>query len=284
MTGSSEPLPLDDLIAGIDRSEAAPLDRLREALDVAGRLSSTADLLVDHFVQFARAAGHTWAEVGAVLGVSKQAAQQRYVSGRPGAKAIASVLSGMHAAAARHFTAFGDVLGIPGLERFADDARRAVIVARDLAKELGHSVVGTEHLLVGVLADDAWPSTRAFEGSGLTGRAIRRKVERSRPRGKTSIPEGTHVPFSAGAKMILALAMREALQMGMNRIGPGHILLALIRHGEGTAVGVLDEMGIDLAELRSDVVRAVQMEASVEGTVGDEPPAKDDVAGGGEPR
>jgi len=284
MIGSSEPLPLDDLIAGIDRSEAAPLDRLREALDVAGRLSSTADLLVDHFVQFARAAGHTWAEIGAALGVSKQAAQQRYVSGRPRATAIASMLSGMHAAAARHSAAFGDVLGIPGLERFTHDARRAVIVTRDLAKELGHSVVGTEHLLIGVLADDAWPSTRAFEGSGLTGRAIRRKVERSRPRGKTSIPEGTHVPFSAGAKMILAFAMREALQMGMNRIGPGHILLALIRHGEGTAVAVLDEMGIDLAELRSEVVKAVRAAALAAEEEADEPPGEGAGPGGGEPR
>lgn len=230
------------------------LDRLRRAVEIAGRLSEMSDLLVDSFVQTAREAGHTWAEIGGVLGVTKQAAQQRFISGsaeeRRKVAAVAALkgdLEGLQRA-----------LGLPGLDRFSEDARRAVASAREQAKKLGHSLVGSQHLLLGVMDRPHWVSAVAMAGMGFSREAIRRKVKRASTTSERTAGAAGEIRFSSRAKTALALAMREALRMGENRIGPEHMLVALLRDVEGSAATILDHLGVDPAELR----RAVRKEAA----------------------
>jgi len=247
-----QPFDLGGLIARVETGVSGdPLERLAGAMEMAQQIAATGDLLVDHFVQAARAAGHSWTEVGGVLGVSKQAAQKRYVHGR--AKSV-RIFGG---STQQQIELAEFTLGEPGLKRFTRDARRAVVRAKEIAQELGHSKLGTEHLLLGVLSDATWPSAQVIEKAGLTPAAVQRKVERGIGVGSVPIPADTPVPFTPRAKTVLSLAMTEALQLQHNYIEPHHVLLAIIREGEGWGARVLDELGLDLVLLRKNLVLAL---------------------------
>ncbi|HEX9711168.1 MAG TPA: Clp protease N-terminal domain-containing protein [Actinomycetota bacterium] len=248
---------LDQLIARIrEADESGPLNQLAAAVDRGAGLTALADLLVDHFVQAARAAGHSWAEVGKVLGVSKQAAQQRYVGGR--LQVVAG--SKRHGMLEQLLRVAEFTLGLekPGIERFTVDARRAVVRARELAHELGHPQVGTEHLLLGTLTEPRWLSTQTLLELGLTSAGVRRKVEQALGAGTHPVPAGPPIPFSPRAKHVLELAMREAVGLGHNYIEPHHVLLGVLRNGEGWGAGILDELGVGRRELRDALERAVR--------------------------
>ena len=145
------------------------------------------------------------------------------------------------------------------LERFTDRARNAVRLAQEEARRLGHASVGTEHLLLGLLAEPQGVGARALVALGLSLDGLRTQVERDAG-GGVGAPAG-HVPYTPRAKKVLELSLREALQLGHNYIGTEHILLGLVREGEGVAAQVLFDQGVELAAVRQEVVRQLALVA-----------------------
>ena len=138
-------------------------------------------------------------------------------------------------------------------ERFTDRARNAVRVAQEEARRLGHASIGTEHLLLGLLAEPDGIGARALVALGLSPDGLRAEVERAAGPGEGS-PAG-HLPFRHESKKVLELSLREALGLGHNYIGTEHIALGLVRQGEGVAAQVLLRRGADLPAVRQEVVR-----------------------------
>jgi ATP-dependent Clp protease ATP-binding subunit ClpA len=182
-------------------------------------------------------------------------------------------------------------------ERFSDEARLVVRNAQEEARRLRHPLIGTEHLLLALASANEGPGSQALHGRGLDAAGLRRRVvdivgppgdeldpqalatlgidlEEVRrvteasfgpgaleSRGRKPAPSG-HIPFSKRAKTVLELSLREALRLGHNHIGDGHILLGLIREGEGVAAKAIVEAGVDLTDLRDDVTRLISAEAA----------------------
>jgi ATP-dependent Clp protease ATP-binding subunit ClpA len=140
-------------------------------------------------------------------------------------------------------------------ERFTVRARRVVVLAQEEARELDHDYIGTEHLLLGLLPDVEGVAVRVLAGLGISRQAVREQVVARVGRG-SSTPAG-HIPFTPRAKKSLELSLREALQLGHNYIGTEHILLGLIREGEGVAAQVLTGLGADLTRVRVKVLELV---------------------------
>jgi Clp amino terminal domain, pathogenicity island component len=138
-------------------------------------------------------------------------------------------------------------------ERFSSRARNAVRLAQEETRRLGHTSVGTEHLLLGLLSEPEGLGARALVAVGVPLDGLRAEVERTIGRGEGA-PAG-HLPFQPRSKKVLELALREALQLGCNYIGTEHILLGLVREGEGVAAQVLVGPGVDLPTLRQEVMR-----------------------------
>jgi hypothetical protein len=138
-------------------------------------------------------------------------------------------------------------------ERFSSRARNAVRLAQEETRRLGHTSVGTEHLLLGLLSEPEGLGARALVAVGVPLDGLRAEVERTIGRGEGA-PAG-HLPFQPRSKKVLELALREALQLGCNYIGTEHILLGLVREGEGVAAQVLVGRGVDLPTLRQEVMR-----------------------------
>ena len=138
-------------------------------------------------------------------------------------------------------------------ERFTDRARRVVVLAQEEARMLGHSYIGTEHILLGLIYEGEGVAAKALESLGVSQEAVRRQVEEIVGQGER-VPSG-HIPFTPRAKKVLELALREALQLGHNYIGTEHILLGLIREGEGVAAQVLVKLGADLNRVRQQVIQ-----------------------------
>jgi ATP-dependent Clp protease ATP-binding subunit ClpC len=141
-------------------------------------------------------------------------------------------------------------------ERFTDSARRVVVFAQEEARLLDHTHIGTEHILLGLLHDDTEIAGRVLAAAGMDLASARTHVEEIVGRGDEA-PEG-EMPFTRRAKKILELSLREALQLGHNYIGGEHILLGILREGEGTAARVLERIGTDLDELRRQVLAALR--------------------------
>ncbi|MGQ9475718.1 MAG: ATP-dependent Clp protease ATP-binding subunit [Actinomycetota bacterium] len=138
-------------------------------------------------------------------------------------------------------------------QRFSDRARRVVVLAQEEARMLNHNYIGTEHLLLGLIQEGEGVAAKALESMGISLEAVRSQVEEIIGRGSTA-PTG-HIPFTPRAKKVLELSLREALQLGHNYIGTEHILLGLIREGEGVAAQVLTKLGADLDRVRNQVVQ-----------------------------
>jgi len=134
-------------------------------------------------------------------------------------------------------------------QRFSDRARRVVVLAQEEARMLNHNYIGTEHLLLGLIQEGEGVAAKALESMSISLEAVRNQVEEIIGRG-SSAPTG-HIPFTPRAKKVLELSLREALQLGHNYIGTEHILLGLIREGEGVAAQVLTKLGADLDRVRS---------------------------------
>ncbi len=138
-------------------------------------------------------------------------------------------------------------------ERFTDRARRVVVLAQEEARLLNHNYIGTEHILLGLIHEGEGVAAKALESMGISRDAVRAQVEEIIGHGG-SAPSG-HIPFTPRAKKVLELSLREALQLGHNYIGTEHILLGLIREGEGVAAQVLVKLGADLSRVRQQVIQ-----------------------------
>ena len=140
-------------------------------------------------------------------------------------------------------------------ERFTDRARRVVVLAQEESRLLGHNFIGTEHILLGLIQEGDGVAAQVLEELKISLEAVRTRVEETVGRGDAS-PSG-HVPFTPRAKKVLELSLREAMSLGHNYIGTEHILLGLIREGDGVAAQVLRNMGADLDRVRQKVIEVL---------------------------
>ena len=140
-------------------------------------------------------------------------------------------------------------------ERFTDRARRVVVLAQEEARKLNHNYIGTEHLLLGLIQEGEGHAAKALEELNISIDNVRTEVVEIIGEGQQS-PSG-HIPFTPRAKKVLELSLREALQLGHNYIGTEHILLGLIREGEGVAAQVLKKLGAELSQVRQTVIKLI---------------------------
>ncbi|HSA52093.1 MAG TPA: Clp protease N-terminal domain-containing protein [Yinghuangia sp.] len=212
---------LDDLIEAIKKSNDDALEQLTSAVIAADHLGEVADHLIGHFVDQARRSGASWTEIGRSMGVSKQAAQKRFVPKGPGEA--------------------NDLDPSQGFGRYTPRARNVVMQAQNEASAAGNPLIRTEHLVLGLLGEPDALAGRAIVAQGVELAAVREAVVRRLPSAEEGVPE--LIPFDGQAKKALELTFREALRMGHNYIGTEHILLALLELEGGE--GVLSELGVD---------------------------------------
>ena len=137
-------------------------------------------------------------------------------------------------------------------ERFTDRARRVVVLAQEEARMLNHNYIGTEHILLGLIHEGEGVAAKALHELGISLEAVRQHIEEIIGQG-TIAPSG-HIPFTPRAKKVLELSLRESLDLGHNYIGTEHILLGLVREGQGVAAQVLVRLGADLKQVRQQVI------------------------------
>jgi ATP-dependent Clp protease ATP-binding subunit ClpA len=140
-------------------------------------------------------------------------------------------------------------------ERFSGRARQAIVLAQEESRRLNHNYIGTEHVLLGLLAEPQGAARQALDAVGVTLEDARQRIEAVVKKGKKA--PGGHIPFTPRAKKVLELALREALQLGHDYIGTEHMLLGLIREGEGLGTMILVQAGVDLEALRRRVIDMV---------------------------
>ena len=232
---SAEPITnsirLDDLIEAIKKTHSAALDQLTDAVLTADHLGDVADHLIGHFVDQARRSGASWTEIGRSMGVTKQAAQKRFV-----AKGEAP-----------------DLDASQGFSRYTARARKVVVKAQEEARATGNSQISLAHLVLGLVADPTALGARAIVAQGVSLDAVRQTATATLPAAVDSVP--ALIPFDAHAKKALELTFREALRMNHNRVGTEHILLALLELEDGT--GVLAGLGVDKAPAEASIVAAL---------------------------
>ena len=141
-------------------------------------------------------------------------------------------------------------------ERFTDRARRAVVQAQEEARMLNHDSIGTEHILLGLIHERDGVAAQALESLGISLDVVRQQIEEIIGRGQQAPSE--HIPFTPRSKKVLELSLREALQLSHDYIGTEHILLGLIREGDGVAAQVLVKLGADLNRVRQQVIQLLQ--------------------------
>jgi ATP-dependent Clp protease ATP-binding subunit ClpC len=162
-------------------------------------------------------------------------------------------------------------------ERFTDRARRVVVLAQEEARMLNHNHIGTEHILLGLIHEGEGVAARALESLGISLGAVRQQVEEIIGRGQQA-PSG-HIPFTPRAKKVLDLSLREAKELGHSYIGTEHILLGLIREGDGVAARMLVKLGADLDRTRQQVIQLLHGRAGEDLTGGDSPVPGDALTG-----
>lgn len=228
----SNTIKLDDLIHAIKTAHTDALDQLTDAVIAADHLGEVADHLIGHFVDQARRSGASWTDIGRSMGVTKQAAQKRFVP------------KATDAAALDPNAGFG---------RFTPRARNVVIASQEEARASGNAEIGPEHLVLGLLAEPEGLAARVMVGRGATPEAVREAVGAVLPQRAEQVPD--LIPYDARGKKALELTFREALRLGHNYIGTEHLLLALLEQEDGA--GVLTNLGLDKAAVEADLAGAL---------------------------
>jgi ATP-dependent Clp protease ATP-binding subunit ClpC len=157
-------------------------------------------------------------------------------------------------------------------ERFTDRARRVVVLAQEEARMLDHNYIGTEHILLGLMDEGQGVAARALEALGVSLEATRQQVEEIIGRGQG--PVSGKIPFTPGSKKVLELSLSEAMRLGHNYIGTEHILLGVIREGDGVAAQILVQVGVRLDPARAQVIRLLHGSSG-----GPEPTGADELVG-----
>jgi hypothetical protein len=222
---------LDDLIDAIRRVHTDPLEQLTDAVIAAEHLGDVADHLVGHFVDQARRSGASWTDIGRSMGVTKQAAQQRFVPKGPAAPRGPD----------------------DGFARFTPRARHAVMAAHDAARDGHHGEVTPAHLVLGLLAEPEAIAAKVIVAGGTSLDAVRDAAGAALPAPVDGAPE--LVPYDQDAKKAMELTFREALLLGHNYIGTEHILLALLELEGGD--GPLSGLGLEKEAVSAAVVAAL---------------------------
>ena len=217
MTGQ---VRLDDLIDTIKKVHADPLEQLTDAVIVADHLGDVADHLIGHFVDQARRSGASWTEIGRSMGVTKQAAQKRFVPKDP--------------------AQVPDLDASEDFSRFTLRAKNSIVSAQNEARAAGHDQIEPGHLVLGLLIDPDGLAAKAIAAQRVTLEEVRQAVTAGLPAPAAEVP--ALIPFNAQARKALELTFREALRMGHNYVGTEHILLALLEQEDGD--GVLTDLGI----------------------------------------
>jgi hypothetical protein len=266
-------MELDAMITEVEQRSTTddPLDRLAAAALRHEELADQADQLLDHFVQAAREANCSWAQIGEVLGVTKQAAQQRH--GRWQARGLPDLMRGW-LSDPKLPRLRGRRAGL--FQRFTPRARNAVVDAQGAARSLGHDHVGTEHVMLGILRTPESVGAKALGRWSLTADDVEAEIIRRVGRADPG-PESAHVRFDAQAKKSLELALREALQLGHNYIGTEHMLLGIVRSGDGVSSAILADRDISPDQVRAAVLDEIDaLETDPDGTDTDGTAAADD--------
>ncbi|MGN9808319.1 Clp protease N-terminal domain-containing protein [Micromonospora sp. BQ11] len=229
----SNPVRLDDLIHGIKKARPDVLDQLADAVVVGEHLGDVADHLIGHFVDQARRSGASWTDIGRSMGVSKQAAQKRFVP-----KPTDSSLDPQQ-----------------GFARFTLPARNVVMMSQEEARAAGHAEIRPEHILLGLLAEPEAIAAQVIVAAGVP-------LDRVREAATAALPPSSGgeipalIPYDVPAKKVLELTFREALRLGHNYIGTEHILLALLEHEDGE--GVLTGLGVDKGAAETAIAEAIR--------------------------
>ncbi|MET8857433.1 Clp protease N-terminal domain-containing protein [Streptomyces sp. NPDC004579] len=221
---------LDDLIEAIKKVHSDALDQLQDAVIAADHLGEVADHLIGHFVDQARRSGASWTDIGRSMGVTRQAAQKRFV---PKAEA--------------------DLDPSQGFGRYTERARKVVMVAHEECKALGGTEGLPEHLVLGLLSEPDALGARAVTAQGVSLDAVREAAVAALPPAADEVPE--LVPYGPAAKKVLELTFREALRLGHNYVGTEHILLALLEFENGE--GVLNRAGVDKTAAEAHIGRLI---------------------------
>ncbi|CNE80888.1 Clp amino terminal domain-containing protein [Mycobacterium tuberculosis] len=221
---------LDDLINSIKKVHPDALEQLTSAVLAAEHLGEVADHLIGHFVDQARRSGASWTDIGKSMGVSKQAAQKRFVP--KGASDL-------------------DPSG--PFSRYTTRARKVVVASQNEARAAGSPEITTAHLVLGLISEPDALAAKAITGQGVLLDTVRQAATAALPPEAADVP--ALIPFDQGAKKALELTFREALRLGHNYIGTEHILLALLENENGT--GVLSDLGIGKAAAEASVSAAL---------------------------
>ena len=225
------PVRLDELITAIKAVHSDALEQLTDAVLAAEHMGEVADHLIGHFVDQARRSGASWTDIGKSMGVTKQAAQKRFV---PRAEA----------------NAIDPDQGYFG--RFTPRARNAVVAAQNAAHDAANAEITPDHLLLGVLVDPDALATVLLQRQDVDTEALRASI--------TLPPAGAEspalIPFSGPARKALELTVREALRLGHNYVGTEHVLLALLELEDGA--GPLHRCGVDKARVEADLSAALE--------------------------
>src|SRR3954449_1061916 len=234
----TEPAPLsssvrlDDLIDTIKKAHTDPLEQLTDAVLVGDHLGEVADALIGHFVDQARRQGASWTEIGSSMGVTKQAAQKRFVQ-RPSEAAALDPNA--------------------GFSRFTPRARNVVVAAQNEARAHGHDRITLGHLVLGLLAEPDGLAARAIVRQGIALDRVREVATATLGPAADTVPE--LVPFDDRTRAVLEGTFREALRLGHNYIGTEHLLLALLDAEDGT--GVLAGLGVTRGAVEGFVADAL---------------------------
>ncbi|MFJ7062031.1 Clp protease N-terminal domain-containing protein [Streptomyces microflavus] len=239
----TQPLPatptvrLDDLIEAIKKSNPDALEQLSGAVIAADHLGDVADHLIGHFVDQARRSGASWTDIGRSMGVTRQAAQKRFVT--------------------KKSEEAPDLDPSQGFGRFTQRARNVVMASHNEAKTAHHAEILPGHLLLGLLAEPESIAARVLTGQGVSPEALRTAATLALPAAADEVPE--LIPYDADSRKILELTFREALRLGHNYVGTEHILLALLEFEDGS--GVLNGLGV-AKEATSAAVESAVAEAA----------------------
>jgi hypothetical protein len=219
------PVRLDDMIEAVKsmNPDGDALDRLADAVRVSERLGELADHLVGHFVDQARRNGASWTDIGQSMGVTKQAAQKRFVPRQSDE---------------------GDIITSSAFARFTDRARRTVVTSQLLARKAGSPTITPEHILVALLEDQEGFASQAITALGSDVDGIRPAAVAAYPEAGEQHQSG-HIPFTPLSKKLLERTIRESLRLGHSYVGTEHILLGMLHDTEAPAGRILAEHGIE---------------------------------------
>ena len=244
------PVRLDDLITYVKSQDGTALDHVSTAMGISEHLGELADHLIGHFVDQARKAGASWTEIGQSMGVTKQAAQKRFVP-----KAAELTVPPDEASWQAIFTeAFRD----HPFSRFTPRARNSIQAAAEEARERRHHRITPEHIALGLLHEPEGLAAKGIEALGVPLDSARDALVAVLPSATVDEPVSGPIPFTQGAKKDMKLAVREALRLEHNYVGTEHILLGVLDDSVGTAGGALAELGVTRERVREWLVGEMQ--------------------------